>query len=275
MVPKWIEGGAGRDDISGGAGRDYIIAGPGDDWWVKGGAGDDWFQFGAGDGILGLADFDVGADTICLDGLSFEEFSTSSFVAGGISHLVFTAGSGERLVLRGYEEGEVGADSFEELPGGSTGGGGEFDPGEKPFDPELFDAVFAGSDGPDPHQGTSGNDYIEGGAGNDYINGGAGRDYIIAGTGDDWWVKGGAGDDWFQFGEGDGVVSVVDFEVGSDEICLDGFTFDELAQSSFVAGGVSHAVYTAETGERLVLRGYEEGEVGADSFETIDPFAIT
>ena len=76
--------------------------------------------------------------------------------------------------------------------------------------------------------GISGADYLWGSKGDDDINGGDGDDLIVGGKGFDI-IEGGLGEDWFgvnkKYGKGKNNIEViVDFEVGTDVIMVEGST---------------------------------------------------
>lgn len=109
----WLQGGAGSDKLFGGAGDDYIIAGTGYDWFVRGGTGADIFQFGLGDQGVKIADWEAGLDKIALtDGLSFEDLSIASQLAGSTQLVILTTDQGDRLILQGVTEDDVSAADF-------------------------------------------------------------------------------------------------------------------------------------------------------------------
>lgn len=109
------------------------------------------------------------------------------------------------------------------------------------------DSVMGGL-GADTISGGNGKDVLRGGAGNDAIGGGTGNDDLTGGldigtfsstidvgtglrttvftAGDS--LAGGKGNDTFHYAFGDGVDQISDFEVGRDELVLDGITADQL-----------------------------------------------
>lgn len=80
------------------------------------------------------------------------------------------------------------------------------------------DLIFGGA-GDDRIGGKSGNDQLLGEAGNDRIWGDDGDDLLDGGAGDDTYI-GGSGADQFVFAIGSGVDTIIDFEVGLDQILL-------------------------------------------------------
>lgn len=258
-----ISGGAGNDKIDGGAGDDTISAGAGRDGYVKGGSGADTFTFGIGDGDIKIFDWEDGIDRISLTGgLKFSDLSQSTTTYNGITTVIYSTYSGERLMFRDMKASDINAQDFGQS--GSTPTPPSIGSGFKPSD---YDTQFTGGSGNDPEQGTSGRDWIDGKGGNDKINGGAGDDYIIAGSGKDNYVRGGSGADIFQFARGDGNIKIVDWEDGIDQIHLvGGLRFSDLNQSTSTYKGITTVVFSTDTGERLMFRDELASDITASDF---------
>jgi VCBS repeat-containing protein len=125
--------------------------------------------------------------------------------------------------------------------------------------PNLDDTIF-GRGGRDVINGRGGSDVLYGGRDDDVLDGGAGRDRLFGedgndrlqgGEGDDWIVggfgndtlAGGSGRDTFVFSRKDGWDTILDFQLGSDRIQLDGgLTADRVELRDFNGNGVADAV---------------------------------
>jgi secreted PhoX family phosphatase len=86
-----LQGDAGNDTIFGDNGDDILRGGLGDDILTgddfSGGSGADTFILATGEGTDTIVDFEVGIDSILLDGLSVDEISTA--VAGNFTMVMF------------------------------------------------------------------------------------------------------------------------------------------------------------------------------------------
>lgn len=141
---------------------------------------------------------------------------------------------------------------------------------------EADDDQLFGNDGLDFLDGGTGNDLLFGGAGVDKIIGGAGSDKISGGEGDDhmWGGNWGAdsASDTFVFESGSGKDYVHDFEAGSDLIDFSAFGTDyakiqDVIQDLGWATVIDLQQLTGgQTGDRLVLKGVDADDLGADSF---------
>jgi glycerophosphoryl diester phosphodiesterase len=90
------------------------------------------------------------------------------------------------------------------------------------------DDLLEGSNDDDRLSGKAGDDELLGGAGRDRLKGGEGDDLLDGGLGDDILI-GGAGADTFVLAAGNGTDVIRDFELGTDQIGLDGLTVDQLS----------------------------------------------
>ncbi|EBA12007.1 matrixin family metalloprotease [Roseobacter sp. CCS2] len=147
------------------------------------------------------------------DNVTGTDFGDSIYGGAGNDHL-FGGGGNDRLVdTRGDNDIEGGN-------GGDTiiGGAGAID--------------ADGNNGNDTLIGGIGNDTLNGGSGNDTLRGDpsgsfiAGNDTLIAGSGNDE-LEGGGGADTFVFSRASGNNRILDFEIGVDEIDLQGFGFSQ------------------------------------------------
>lgn len=111
------------------------------------------------------------------------------------------------------------------------------------------DDIMVGKKGDDTLYGFDGKDKLYGRAGDDTIYGGAGIDIIAGESGSDV-LEGGEGADKFVFKSTDGdldIDTILDFEVGTDDIFLRDITVESLIDSD--AG----AVLIFDTGSTLIL----------------------
>ncbi|MEL7034469.1 MAG: hypothetical protein AAFO04_02445 [Cyanobacteria bacterium J06592_8] len=160
-------------------------------------------------------------------------FEGEDTVAGNAGDDLINGGEGDD-VLRGDENrrasgGVVGGDDT------IIGGAGDDRIGGKGGDDELF-----GSEGDDSIWGDDGDDLIQGGLGDDLL------------TGDDF--SGGSGSDTFILATGEGTDTITDFEVGIDQIDLEGLTFEDLSISS--VGSQTEIAFGDET--LAILQGVTE-----------------
>ncbi len=223
-----LDGGDDADVIYGGNGNDNVIADDGDDY-VSGGAGNDFIRGGIEGDVL---DGDDGDDTI-LGEAGWDLIrggSGNDLLGGGSGRDTIFGGSGNDIIDAGDDRdtvyGEsgndtiVGDDGDDYLNGGSGNdfirGGIEGDV----IDGEDGDDTLVGEDGWDHLRGGSGNDIIDAGNGNDILEGGSGNDILSGEQGADT-MTGGSGNDLFRFGVTDGQIdTVMDFEIGIDQILL-------------------------------------------------------
>ncbi|MFX0543636.1 hypothetical protein ACEWPM_018310 [Roseovarius sp. S4756] len=192
-APSTIEGTPDADNLVGDdyqniifalAGDDTVDAKLGDDT-IYGGEGDDWLQGNSGDDVI----YGEGGD---------------DELRGGQDNDILLGGDGDDTMY--------GAKGDDELDGG------------------LDADVMYGGDDDDDLLGNSGDDFIYGDAGNDTVRGGQGDDILFGGAGDDM-IKGARGNDilsgddgadTFIFTTGFGQDVVLDYEIGVDQISLDG-----------------------------------------------------
>lgn len=91
-----LEGGAGSDRLKGDAGDDVLDGGLGNDQ-LFGGDGADTFVFRAGDGRDAIGGFELGVDTLVLEGVAEEDVSLSHFGAG----VLLDYGAGDAVYITG------------------------------------------------------------------------------------------------------------------------------------------------------------------------------
>jgi Ca2+-binding RTX toxin-like protein len=213
-----IDGVAGTDYIYGNSGSDTLIGGTGTDY-LYGGLGDDIYEFSAGDGADKIFEnFNEGADTIQIDGVSadyrlytdaygaliIQSRINASDTITAYASVTQTGGTNQSLIGE-YIEQIVFNDMAWNLTGGLNIEGGSYN--ESLFGTTLDDTV----------DGVAGWDYIYGNSGNDTLTGGIGNDYLY----------GGSGDDIYKFSAGDGTDRISEsLNEGADTIQLDGNASD-------------------------------------------------
>ena len=178
-------GAGGRDRLFGGNGDDRLLGGTGNDD-LNGAAGADTYVIQAGAGTDRIFTFEVGVDTIEMNGgaASFADLTITQVGANTqISHV------NGITVLMGIMVGTVTAGDFtfiNPLPG----------PTGVDVTRNLTAAAdtFTGDENNDIVNGLAGNDIIRGGIGDDTLNGGDGNDQLTGGLGADT-LDGGAGVD--------------------------------------------------------------------------------
>lgn len=214
-----LSGGAGDDLINGNAGDDNLIGGTGSDR-MNGGDGFDTYQFSVvdftadtedvvfdSDGYgaitvdhLNISGTGIGFNNIRHASLGSWETSDGSFrltvvgASGDASLIIMHRGTGGRIVVRNWSNGDLGI-TLPDLGAPGT-------PGNPISQTNGDDLVGRDGDedsgtqvsGDDFLLGLGGNDGIDGGYGDDRIDGGAGDDLIFGGAGDDD-ITGGAGND--------------------------------------------------------------------------------
>ncbi|MGF1480786.1 MAG: alkaline phosphatase [Cyanophyceae cyanobacterium] len=118
------------------------------------------------------------------------------------------------------------------------------------------DDRLGGKGGDDELFGDAGDDSLFGDDGDDLLNGGEGNDIL---QGDDF--SGGEGSDTFVLAAGAGTDTIVDFEVGTDLIGLDGLEFGDLSFSGS----------TISLGEEdlAVVQSVDVTSLGADAFAVV------
>ena len=170
-------------------------------------------------------------------------------VAGDLGDDVITGGDGDDI-LRG--------DINDRSPQDGEAGGND---------------IIFGGDGNDQIGGKSGNDILSGDAGDDFIWGDDGDDIIMGVTGNDTLVgdnfSGGSGSDLFVFGNGDGTDTILDFEVGIDQI---GLVEGELlfADLTLTQDGANTLLGVASSSEVLaVINGVQASALGGSDFAIV------
>ena len=131
------------------------------------------------------------------------------------------------------------------------------------------DIIFGGG-GNDRIGGKAGNDILSGDAGDDTIWGDAGDDILMGVTGNDILIgdnfSGGSGSDTFVFGNGDGTDTILDFQIGIDQI---GLVQGELlfADLTITQSGDDALLGVSSSGETLaILENVQASALGSDSF---------
>ena len=135
------------------------------------------------------------------------------------------------------------------------------------------DDIIFGDEGSDRIGGKSGNDILSGDAGDDFIWDDDGDDIIMGVTGNDVLVgdnfSDGSGSDLFVFGNDDGTDTILDFEVGVDQI---GLVEGELlfADLTLTQEGANTLLGVASSGEVLaVLNGVQASALGESDFAIV------
>ena len=174
-------------------------------------------------------------------------------VAGGLGNDAITGGGGDD-VLRG----DLNTRSSQDR---ETGGN---------------DIIFGG-EGNDRIGGKAGDDILSGDAGDDLIYGDDGDDILMGITGNDVLVgdnfSSGSGSDTFVFGNGDGTDTILDFEVGIDQI---GLVEGELifADLTLTQDGANTLLGVASSGEVLaVLNNVQASALDESGFEIVPDLA--
>lgn len=257
-----IWGGAGNDHLSGGEGNDVLYGGDGNDD-LYGGSGSDEFHVdnghnnlfaGSGDDLVfftgGEGEFlgESGNDTFDFSGLGegvdlnlFLDFFYTSEGTSNISGFENIIGSSFNDRFYGeLEEGQIqggaGNDYIRvngtniELYGGS---------GDDNLSINFGSATLSGGDGDDALSGGESDDILLGGEGDDFLNGGYGDDVLTGG--------GGADTFYFVGRPIDGHDTILDFEVGVDDIHIPG-----------IAHGLENLTqFARQDGENLILEFFE------------------
>ncbi len=166
LVPVWLFGGAGCDELRAGGGNDMLFGDDGDDRLfarlgddaLDGGAGNDELRAGTGSDVARGGD---GCDEL------WGGTGNDQLYGDGGNDVLRGGGGCDRL---------EGGDGNDELRAGSGGD------------------MLLGGNGNDTMKGGQGSDWLEGGDGNDRLDGMAGDDVMLGGAGDDL-LMGGAGRD--------------------------------------------------------------------------------
>ncbi len=200
---------------------------------VNGGGGDDNLKVGdLSKTDLKTVTFDAGDGDDFLDG---SEATTRIEAFGGKGDDVLIGGSAQDLLEGGKGDDVLeGGAGNDELDGGAgddvlEGGRGndllKGGAGDDQLEGGRGNDILKGGRGDDQLNGGRGNDVLEGGAGNDVLKGGRGNDELNGGAGNDE-LEGGSGNDVFIFEQGTGDDTVLNFEVGRDELDLSDFGFE-------------------------------------------------
>jgi serralysin len=194
-----LEGGSGDDMLSGGSGADLLYGGTGSDI-LNGNSGDDILNGGGGgDTLNGGSGIDTADYSNWLKGISAD--LRSGVVKGdGVDSLI----SIENLNATDFNDKVIGSNK---------------------------DNVINGAGGNDKLYGYSGDDIVNGGTGDDYLNGASGSDILAGETGADT-LRGGKGADWLYGGEGDDLLW--GGELGRNDGASDLFVFDKGAGSDTI-----------------------------------------
>ena len=134
--------------------------------------------------------------------------------------------------------------------------------------------IAFGDAGDDIVEGQAGDDIVSGGEGHDVVIGGEGNDTLMGVTGNDVLVGdslslSGGGSDIFVYGNDDGADTILDFEVGADQIGLvEGeLTFADLTLSQ--DGGNTLLTVTSTDEVLAVLNNVDASALGEDSFVSV------
>ena len=240
----------GADTVDAGAGNDivHVNSNYASDTSIDGGVGTDWLIILSGSSSVNY---------------TINSSSTSNFenVRSGYGDDTITGdGNANRLVGWG------GADTL-------SGGAGN---------DELYGYVDQNpqgvSDGIDTLYGGAGDDNLYGGAGDDLLDGGTGRDILSGEGASGSYNNGGAnGADTFVIRAGDGGASVeladviTDFEDGTDQIGLDGISFNDLTIEQGTGSYSSHVIVKkTDSGEFLtIIQNISLGNIDDNDFSAI------
>jgi uncharacterized repeat protein (TIGR01451 family) len=241
-----LTGGNGNDTIYGGSqepltkdlnGNDLLFGGKGSDW-LFGMEGNDTLSGGKGNDILNGG---KGNDLIYGD-------KGNDLIYGGDGNDTLYGGEGNDTIFGDRSDNKgvsVGANGQQDYICGGAG-----------------DDLLYGNEGQDTLYGGTGNDTLYGGKDNDLLFGGAGDDWLRGGSGDNT-LSGGGGSDKFILGV-DGFNTILDFEVGIDQLVLTGgLTFQQL-QFTLTQNGTLLRV--AGTGQVLANLVGINGAIGSSDF---------
>jgi Ca2+-binding RTX toxin-like protein len=224
----YLEGGSGADQLLGNAGADTLFGGAGDDVLtggagndlLEGGLGNDRYVLRQGDGMDRIIDPD-GSGSLQIDGVTYasarrlqpdgntwisEDGESVRFILSeadnGQQDLVILYGNGDRAIVEGYTNGDLGLQLAEyQAPSQPTVTLARIEQGTDESDYLLVASssyrntqVFAL--GGDDYVNAYGDyrNWLDGGEGNDTIYGADGKDTVIGGAGSDF-VAGELGDD--------------------------------------------------------------------------------
>ncbi|MEL7468831.1 MAG: M10 family metallopeptidase C-terminal domain-containing protein [Pseudomonadota bacterium] len=230
-----LDGGAGNDRLDGGTDADILIGGTGDDT-LTGGADADEFAFSSGDGIDIITDFELGVDVIDLQGLGTGFVDLNIVDAGGGAQITYDFVTTGQVTLQGISA--VGLKESDFL-----------------LDVSASPAIV----------GTFGNDNLVGTSGSDELLALGGGDTLDGGTGDDTFT-GGTGADTYRFENGDGIDTIVDFEVGTDQIDLRGLglSYNQLLIIDVIEGALVQ--YDFSTNAQIIFSGLTAAQLTSDVF---------
>ncbi|MEL6997779.1 MAG: M10 family metallopeptidase C-terminal domain-containing protein [Pseudomonadota bacterium] len=230
-----LDGGSDDDLLSGGSGEDLLIGGTGDDT-LTGGADADEFAFSSGDGIDIITDFELGVDVIDLQGLGIGFVDLNIVDVGGGAQITYDFVTTGQVTLQGISA--VGLKESDFL-----------------LDVSASPAIV----------GTFGNDNLVGTSGSDEILALGGGDTLDGGTGDDTFT-GGTGADTYRFANGDGIDTIVDFEVGTDQIDLRGLglSYNQLLIIDVIEGALVQ--YDFSTNAQIIFSGLTAAQLTSDVF---------
>src|SRR5688500_5747179 len=108
--------------------------------------------------------------------------------------------------------------------------------------------------------GRGGNDTLYGNGGNDTLDGGQGDDWLEGELGDDW-LTGGEGTDVFSFNAGDGADVITDFQLGSDQIELNGDIFSSDPPYTIASDANGSAILNLSGGGSVTLAGTDREDL--------------
>ena len=276
--------------ITGTEGSDFLV-GIGNNTFT-GGGGEDLFVLSYGTSVTDVVtanvvtDFEIGTDKLgligfdALAGFDVDLLESRALITQGVSGNDLTVSVDGDLVatLTGVAASLDVGTSIEAGEGLNlldsfmiTNPGAGIDPADNPVDPDPDPepdpepTVVTGTAGDDILNDTDGDDILFGLAGNDYLYGSAGDDTLSGGEGQDR-LYGGTGEDTFVFADETGMDIVYDFVAGTDQILLDGMTFDDLSITEY--RGRSTLVEFGD--DLMILRKVEVADLTADNFITDD-----
>ncbi len=246
-----LSGGDGEDLLIAGSGADFLFGGKGADI-LTGGADGDGFYFDISDFEAGgfaanfITDFEVGVDTAEFAGFGITSFDEAVFVPLATGDAL-QLGTGQFVVFEGLTAADLSADDF------TFTDAGRFyqlqtastdivltDSDDRLITTDPLSNDISGGVGNDVLLGADGADLLRGGPGEDLLVGGQDDDILIGGQGADRLTGGTGADDFlFTLGEETGFAAefITDFEVGADQVILNGFGLDENSLAFQTLGG--------------------------------------
>ena len=207
-----IYGGEGNDVLDGGAGIDTMI----------GGVGNDVYYIDSAKDVI-VEDADAGRDEV-VSSINFTLDSNFEDLWLRLGSLARNAtGNAVANKMVGNEQDNVikGLAGFDTILGGAGNDQIYGGAGNDQMNGEAGNDVIYGGEGADKLYGGAGENTLYGGAGNDSLTGSDGNTVFFGDAGNDI-MGAGAGHDQFVFATGSGTDRIKFFELGQDQITLEG-----------------------------------------------------